>query len=202
MFAIRSCIALVSCAFLALGSAACSAICAASVAPNSRQAAAEPAGCHLPTIIAAMATLSVGVATSEKGAEKELQLDYKNVYLIKQFISERGKIVPRRISGTCAKHQRKLTEAIKRARNIVAKGGAEAFHADAGGRFERQLDLLQLALERALLQASQQLGLAGQRDFADLVEKDGPPVGQFKPSDLSPDRSGKGAFFMTKELAL
>ena len=52
-------------------------------------------------------------------AEKELQLDYKNVYLVKQFISERGKIVPRRISGTCAKHQRKLTTEIKKAR-IVA----------------------------------------------------------------------------------
>ncbi|MBF8257909.1 MAG: rpsR [Actinobacteria bacterium] len=52
-------------------------------------------------------------------AEKELQLDYKNVYMIKQFVSERGKIVPRRISGTCAKHQRKLTVEIKKAR-IVA----------------------------------------------------------------------------------
>ncbi len=52
-------------------------------------------------------------------AEKDLQLDYKNVYLVKQFVSERGKIVPRRISGTCASHQRKLTVEIKKAR-IVA----------------------------------------------------------------------------------
>lgn len=52
-------------------------------------------------------------------AEKDLELDYKNVYLIKQFVSERGKIVPRRISGTCARHQRKLTVEIKKAR-IVA----------------------------------------------------------------------------------
>ena len=52
-------------------------------------------------------------------AEKELQLDYKNVYLIKQFVSERGKIVPRRISGTCAKHQRKLTVEIKKARVVA-----------------------------------------------------------------------------------
>ncbi len=52
-------------------------------------------------------------------AEKDLQLDYKNVYMIKHFVSERGKIVPRRISGTCAKHQRKLTVEIKKAR-IVA----------------------------------------------------------------------------------
>lgn len=52
-------------------------------------------------------------------AEKELQIDYKNVYLLKHFLSERGKIVPRRISGTCATHQRKLTGEIKKAR-IVA----------------------------------------------------------------------------------
>ena len=52
-------------------------------------------------------------------AEKELQLDYKNVYLIKEFISGRGKIVPRRISGTCAKHQRKLTVEIKKARVVA-----------------------------------------------------------------------------------
>ena len=52
-------------------------------------------------------------------AEKELQLDYKNVYMIKQFISERGKIVPRRISGVCALHQRKLTVEIKKARVVA-----------------------------------------------------------------------------------
>ena len=52
-------------------------------------------------------------------AEKELQLDYKNVYMIKQFVSERGKIVPRRISGTCATHQRKLTVEIKKARAVA-----------------------------------------------------------------------------------
>jgi small subunit ribosomal protein S18 len=52
-------------------------------------------------------------------AEKELQIDYKNAYMIKQFVSERGKIVPRRITGNCAKHQRKLTMEIKKAR-IVA----------------------------------------------------------------------------------
>lgn len=43
-------------------------------------------------------------------------LDYKNVRLLKNFITERGKILPSRISGTCSKHQRKLTDAIKRAR--------------------------------------------------------------------------------------
>ena len=52
-------------------------------------------------------------------AEKELSIDYKNAYLIKQFVTERGKIVPRRISGTCAKHQRKLTVEIKKARVLA-----------------------------------------------------------------------------------
>ena len=46
-------------------------------------------------------------------------VDYKDVDLLKRFISERGKILPRRISGTCAKHQRELTSSIKRARNIA-----------------------------------------------------------------------------------
>ena len=43
-------------------------------------------------------------------------IDYKNVELLKRFISERGKILPRRVTGTSAKNQRKLTVAIKRAR--------------------------------------------------------------------------------------
>lgn len=43
-------------------------------------------------------------------------IDYKDVDLLKKFISERGKILPRRVTGTCAKYQRKLTVAIKRAR--------------------------------------------------------------------------------------
>jgi small subunit ribosomal protein S18 len=46
-------------------------------------------------------------------------IDYKDPQGLKYFVSERGKIVPRRISGTCAKHQRSLTLAIKRARNIA-----------------------------------------------------------------------------------
>jgi small subunit ribosomal protein S18 len=47
------------------------------------------------------------------------QVDYKDVITLKKFISERGKILPRRATGTCAKHQRKVTEAIKRARNVA-----------------------------------------------------------------------------------
>jgi small subunit ribosomal protein S18 len=46
-------------------------------------------------------------------------LDYKNPALLKRFITERGRIIPRRISGTCARHQRQLTESIKRARTIA-----------------------------------------------------------------------------------
>jgi small subunit ribosomal protein S18 len=46
-------------------------------------------------------------------------INYKDVRLIGSFISERGKITPRRISGVCAPHQRRLAEAIKQARNIA-----------------------------------------------------------------------------------
>ncbi len=45
-------------------------------------------------------------------------IDYKDVELLKRYISEKGKILPRRVTGTCAKHQRTLTVAIKRARII------------------------------------------------------------------------------------
>lgn len=47
------------------------------------------------------------------------QIDYKDIAKLRRFTTERGKILPRRISGTCAKHQRKLTLAIKRARAIA-----------------------------------------------------------------------------------
>ena len=46
-------------------------------------------------------------------------IDYKDTAKLRRFVSERGKIVPRRISGNCAKHQRQLTTAIKRARMIA-----------------------------------------------------------------------------------
>ncbi|HEO8420285.1 MULTISPECIES: 30S ribosomal protein S18 [Bacillaceae] len=47
------------------------------------------------------------------------KIDYKDVDLLKKFISERGKILPRRVTGTSAKYQRKLTIAIKRARTMA-----------------------------------------------------------------------------------
>ena len=46
-------------------------------------------------------------------------IDYKDTVRLKKFVSERAKILPRRISGACAKHQRQLTIAIKRARHIA-----------------------------------------------------------------------------------
>lgn len=52
-------------------------------------------------------------------ADPELAIDYKDPGQLRYFISERGKIVPRRISGNCALHQRRITLAIKRARNLA-----------------------------------------------------------------------------------
>jgi small subunit ribosomal protein S18 len=51
--------------------------------------------------------------------DKIKDIDYKDVPRLRRYLSERGKILPRRISGNCAKHQRQLTMAIKRARNIA-----------------------------------------------------------------------------------
>ena len=51
--------------------------------------------------------------------EKVAYIDYKDANRLRHFISERGKILPRRISGTCAKHQRELQFSIKRARQVA-----------------------------------------------------------------------------------
>ena len=51
--------------------------------------------------------------------EKVDEIDYKDTIRLRKFVSERAKILPRRISGTCAKHQRQLTTAIKRARHVA-----------------------------------------------------------------------------------
>ena len=51
--------------------------------------------------------------------DKAESIDYKDVAKLRKYVTERGKILPRRISGTCAKHQRELTTSIKRARNIA-----------------------------------------------------------------------------------
>ena len=60
-------------------------------------------------------------------ADQSLVIDYKDPKTLKYFITERGKIIPRRISGACAKHQRALTHAIKRARTIALLPYAGSF---------------------------------------------------------------------------
>ena len=52
-------------------------------------------------------------------ADKVTSIDYKDTAKLRRYVSERGKILPRRITGNCAKHQRAVTTAIKRARHIA-----------------------------------------------------------------------------------
>ena len=52
-------------------------------------------------------------------ANKELVLDFKNTQRLQKYVTERGKILPRRATGACAKHQREITQAVKRARHIA-----------------------------------------------------------------------------------
>lgn len=52
-------------------------------------------------------------------ADKNKGIDYKDTQTLKKYISDRGKILPRRISGNCSKHQREMTKAIKRARQVA-----------------------------------------------------------------------------------
>ena len=52
-------------------------------------------------------------------SDKSEYIDYKDTAKLRRFLSERGKILPRRTTGTCAAHQRELTEAIKRARQVA-----------------------------------------------------------------------------------
>jgi small subunit ribosomal protein S18 len=58
-------------------------------------------------------------------SEKVEYIDYKNIKILKSYLTERGKILPRRMTGTCAKHQRELSESIKRARSIALLAFAE-----------------------------------------------------------------------------
>ena len=52
-------------------------------------------------------------------ADKNAKVDYKDQSTLKYFVTERGKIIPRRISGNCAKHQREVAQAVKRARMLA-----------------------------------------------------------------------------------
>jgi len=58
-------------------------------------------------------------------SEKVAYIDYKNIKILKSYLTERGKVLPRRMTGNCAKHQRELTDAIKRARSIALLAFAE-----------------------------------------------------------------------------
>ena len=51
--------------------------------------------------------------------DKSTEIDYKDISKLNRFLTERGKMVPRRVSGTCARHQRRLAASIKRARFIA-----------------------------------------------------------------------------------
>ena len=52
-------------------------------------------------------------------ADSNLEIDFKQVEKLRKYVSEKGKILPRRVTGLCAKHQRELTIAVKRARHIA-----------------------------------------------------------------------------------
>lgn len=58
-------------------------------------------------------------------ADKVQDIDYKDTQTLRSYMTERGKIIPRRISGNCALHQRRLAKAIKMSRNIVLSPFAE-----------------------------------------------------------------------------
>ena len=67
-------------------------------------------------ILPAILTNKKILSTSSK---ENNEINYKDTAKLKKYVSERGKILPRRITGTCAKHQRALTSAIKRARHVA-----------------------------------------------------------------------------------
>lgn len=58
-------------------------------------------------------------------SEKVEFIDYKNIKILKSYLTERGKVLPRRMTGTCARHQRELSESIKLARSIALLAFAE-----------------------------------------------------------------------------
>ncbi|MFZ3136157.1 MAG: 30S ribosomal protein S18 [Thermodesulfovibrionales bacterium] len=58
-------------------------------------------------------------------SEKVEFIDYKNIKILKSYLTERGKILPRRMTGTCARHQRELSESIKLSRSIALLAFAE-----------------------------------------------------------------------------
>src|SRR5262245_14838635 len=85
-------------------------------------------------------------------ADKTLKIDYKDIRTISQFVTERGKMTPSRITGNCARHQRLLTTAIKRARSIALL----PFTTANSSLFSQLLDMqrLELTVEFVLALAS------------------------------------------------
>jgi len=63
-------------------------------------------------------------------ADKNLKIDYKNYEMLQRYVTEEGKIRPRRQTGTCARHQRELASAIKRARHLALLPFTPEFHKD------------------------------------------------------------------------
>ena len=66
-----------------------------------------------------MNSLAESEGVEKACTEKVEKIDYKDTARLRKFISERSKILPRRVTGTCAKHQREVTEAVKRARHMA-----------------------------------------------------------------------------------
>src|ERR1700752_4529280 len=67
-------------------------------------------------------------------------IDYKDVRRLRTFVSERGKITPRRISGSCARNQRQLTRAVRRARTVALLGQSSVKVAERGTGQEKHFD--------------------------------------------------------------
>ena len=66
-----------------------------------------------------MGAASAAARSAASAPTRPLKVDYKDQQALKYFLTERGKIIPRRISGNCAKHQREVATAIKRARMLA-----------------------------------------------------------------------------------
>ncbi len=68
-------------------------------------------------------------------ADKNIEMNYKNIELLRRFITEEGKIRPRRQTGTCARHQRALAREIKQARHIALLPFTGEFWGESGNRY-------------------------------------------------------------------
>jgi small subunit ribosomal protein S18 len=90
-----------------------------SAAPAARPASAGPAGAKRPEMGRRRAPYPVRRKVCRFCAEKVRDIDYKQIQVLRTFITDSGKILSSRITGSCAGHQRQLSKAIKRARNLA-----------------------------------------------------------------------------------